>query len=108
MTRKFLFVLLLLKYLIRELLQKRIIVEKNVRMESVSKMKITTAANVITVSKTATSFVTISESNIGFVAGYTGTLCEINVDDCEGMNCNNGRCQDGNGSELYGRCPCRI
>ena len=36
--------------------------------------------------------------------GFTGRVCEINVDDCEGFNCSgNGRCIDGAG---YLQCEC--
>ena len=28
-------------------------------------------------------------------AGFTGVDCEININDCEGVNCNNGICVDG-------------
>ena len=36
--------------------------------------------------------------------GFTGRVCEINVDDCEGFNCSgNGRCIDGAG---YFQCEC--
>lgn len=28
--------------------------------------------------------------------GFTGTNCEVDIDDCEDVDCNNGTCQDGN------------
>ena len=27
--------------------------------------------------------------------GYTGDKCDINIDDCVGVNCHNGKCVDG-------------
>ena len=27
--------------------------------------------------------------------GFTGRNCEVDIDDCEGVDCNNGTCQDG-------------